>query len=673
MIKKQDKTKAQQSRKTKNKLIDQNKIERKYNAGIIIFILGLTILLYGNTIYNSFSMDDHHVTCLNSTVREGISSLPEIFTTFYSSVDQMSFGYRPIVKATYAIEYDIFGVRPGISHFINLLLYAFTGIVLYFLLRKLLKNYHLLFPLVIAFLFLIHPIHTEVVASLKNRDEMLSLLFGLLMLNSFVNYSLKPSVKRLIWGLLFFILGILSKPTIGVFMVIVPLIFYFFSDMKPKKILGITGIVLLILLLTILIPLTFLPETNRPIDFYENPLIYEKNIWLRIGTGFYIMLNYLRLLVYPQPLLFYYGYDMVPIVNLANVWVILSIVIYLGIFIIALLNLKKKHIVSFGLLFYLVTMAMYSNILKPAPGIIADRFLLTGSIGFSIVIAWLLFKAIGINITGTKIRKNKSIILVVILAVLLIPSTIATRKRNKDWKDYLSLYESDIKKLDKSVKANILYASALTVELHNTFEREKQDIIIPKIIKHYDRALELWPDNFEVLNNFGSFYYKTYSTYIKDPDKAYKKGIQYLEKASRLEPSHSVPYYNLADAYTRMMEYDKALYYFEKTMSLDPGNIKLKSEAANLYFEAGDVDRAKELNYKMMNEFPASDLPYINLGNYYLKLSDTTGAIAYWERAVQKLPQKKLCIKLSNHFRAEGDMQKAVYYYNLSESTDKIK
>ena len=54
------------------------------------------------------------------------------------------------------------------------------------LLRRLLKNYHIFFPFLTVMLFLAHPLHTEVVASLKNREEILSFLGVLLALKYFL-------------------------------------------------------------------------------------------------------------------------------------------------------------------------------------------------------------------------------------------------------------------------------------------------------------------------------------------------------------------------------------------------------------------------------------------------------------------------------------------------------
>ena len=146
----------------------------KSNSISVVVIVVLTFILYGNTVRNNYLKDDNVVTNKNDLVQKGIKAIPEIFSALFDKDDgKFNFNYRPVPKSTFALEYEYFGDNPHISHFINLLIYSITGIILFLLLRTLFKDYNYLFSLVITVIFIAHPIHTEVVASLKNRDEML--------------------------------------------------------------------------------------------------------------------------------------------------------------------------------------------------------------------------------------------------------------------------------------------------------------------------------------------------------------------------------------------------------------------------------------------------------------------------------------------------------------------
>ena len=142
----------------------------------VIFLVLLVFILYGNTLLNKYSLDDEYVILNNKKVEQGIKGIPDIFTSrFTISDNDITYGYRPVVLTTFAIEYELFGYAPGFSHFINVLLFALSSLLLFLILRKLFNAYHYLFPLIVTTIFIAHPIHTEVVASLKNRDEFLVL------------------------------------------------------------------------------------------------------------------------------------------------------------------------------------------------------------------------------------------------------------------------------------------------------------------------------------------------------------------------------------------------------------------------------------------------------------------------------------------------------------------
>ncbi|MDD5694677.1 MAG: tetratricopeptide repeat protein [Bacteroidales bacterium] len=625
--------------------------------GLAIFLFGL--VLYGNTYRNKYSLDDHLVTYPNEQIAQGLKAIPEILTSRYAQEEQLTYGYRPLVKITYAVEYAIWGFKPGRSHIFNALFYALTGLLLFRLLKKLFKDHTPVFPFLITLLYLAHPIHTEVVASLKNRDELLGFLFNILTLLMILRFTETRKVRFILLSVLMFILVLLSKPTAAIFFIIFPLALYFFTDVKTKPLLysalSFLGLVILFLVFTRFI----LPENVRPVQYYENPLFFEKNIWLRIGTGFSILLFYLRMLLFPHPLRFYYGYDMIPVVNLANGWVILSIVIHLALFIYALYTFRRKHILSFAILYYLLTMAMYSNFILPSPGIVAERYLYVSSLGFSIALVYLIFRVFRNSPVPDDPPKASLAGILVTCLIILIPYSVHTFNRNKDWKNYLTLYESDIPYLERSVKANMLYASLLTRDVTETMDMEEQTKWIGLIKKHYDQALKVYPDNFEILNNYGSFYAYT----LGEPDKA----IPYLVRAARLQPERPEPYFNLGYTYKMKGDTVNAIASLRTASRLEPANVNIKSELANLYFDADSLADAIALNEEIIRLNPALSLPYVNLGNYRASLGDTVQAIPYWEKAVSIQPEYRLCMMISWYYLHQLDSARTWQYYNMAQ------
>jgi len=337
--------------------------EKRTRVIFLVIITLFTFLLYANTTRNYYSLDDYIIRDVNTQLAEkGFGYFGEIFTTTYTTVStgdgiSKSFGYRPIVRLVYAIEFTLVDIfdgsgmeRPGISHFVNILLYLAVALLLFNVLRRIFRDYSIWFPFVITLLFIAHPVHTEVVASLKNRDELLSMMFSLITLRMILKYHDKSKIVYLVIGLLMYVVAFLSKPTALAWWFVFPLTLYFFTDMKLKKIGGIFALITLMIVLSGMIPFWFLDRV-RDFSMVDNPLYFADSIWYVLGTGILSLGYYVKLLFIPHPLLYYYGFDMIPIVNLGNVWVILTLVFFLGILGIAIWKFKKKHVISYALLF----------------------------------------------------------------------------------------------------------------------------------------------------------------------------------------------------------------------------------------------------------------------------------------------------------------------------------
>ncbi|MFA4852260.1 MAG: hypothetical protein WC599_07050, partial [Bacteroidales bacterium] len=159
----------------------------------VYFLFGFALLLYANSLFNQYALDDRLMITENQFTKKGFNGIGDILSTdsfvgFFGKQKNLVAGgrYRPLSHITFAIEYALFGFNPFIGHLINILLYAFSCLLVYKALLKLFpsgnKHWYLTIPFIATMLFIAHPIHTEVVANIKGRDEILSLLgsFGAL-------------------------------------------------------------------------------------------------------------------------------------------------------------------------------------------------------------------------------------------------------------------------------------------------------------------------------------------------------------------------------------------------------------------------------------------------------------------------------------------------------------
>lgn len=198
---------------------DFNAIFRNPYAIVFLF----SFVIYFNSTLNDYNLDDELVTQNHRLTSQGISAIVEIFNSpYYSDNSGYKYEYRPIVLVSFAIEHSIWGDNPFMSHLINVLLYSLACMLLLYVLAFLLNDVNRLIPILITILFAAHPIHTEVVASIKNRDEILVLLFCLATLLFALKYSSNKNWLSLLIASMSMLLGMLSKPSASIFAFIVP-------------------------------------------------------------------------------------------------------------------------------------------------------------------------------------------------------------------------------------------------------------------------------------------------------------------------------------------------------------------------------------------------------------------------------------------------------------------
>jgi hypothetical protein len=405
-------------------------IKYKYYLFFII-----SFILYGNTIKNDYSLDDNFVTNNNITTK-GLSSIPNIFTTHYVIYgDGRGFEYRPIVKLSYAIEHHFFGVNAHLGHFINILLYALCLIILFKTLVLIFteNQIQLIFLSVLVFAFL--PIHSEVVASLKNRDVLLCFIFSFLSFIYFYNgihFNKKP---KIIIGFIFLITALLSKLDALPMLALFPLIIFYNKSINLKKV---------VMICISIVALFFLYKTfqsfmlnnemisKRHSYFFENPLFANKSFLLKLSTSLNALGFYIKSFFIPFHFSSYYGYNTIPVYSFFSTYSIIGVITIvfscIGIF---KFYKSPNHPILIGILFFIVSISMFLNFAKPVPGIVGERFAFFSSIGLSILLSNFF----------VNILKNKKATISIIL-IITVTFTNSIVKRNKDWKSektYLNL------------------------------------------------------------------------------------------------------------------------------------------------------------------------------------------------------------------------------------------
>ena len=472
-----------------------------------IFILWV-FLFYGNTIKNTFALDDELVTCTDRQehplVSKGISGIPKIFTSTYASNDEQNYEYRPLVLTSFAIEKSVFGSSDAwvhISHFIQLLLYALLGIVLFSTLNTLFGPSKHLIAFVITLLFLSLPIHSEVVNSLKNRDELLSMLFSMLALRSALRFVDSRKWKLLLFTLMNLLLALLSKKTAMPMLVIIPIALVYFRSFSWKSIAFISASVLgARILFGVLKKGLIETEKIREFSIVENPA-FEYSFVQRIPLFFDSVIWYIKQSILPLDLQCYYGLGSFTVSSAFTLKIFaIGMVLLFTLGLILWAVVKKVHTeLSFGLVFFFLAIVGACNLIFPMVGIVGERLAFTASLGLCITIVFLL------NQYST-IKGNIAPLLFMVFCVYSLTMVFI---RNSAWSDRLSLYEAD-SSTTKSAKVHALLGQELQYQINqswNDVQSENQEAIYSNVNmakQAYENALHTYPDYYKIQNNLAT-------------------------------------------------------------------------------------------------------------------------------------------------------------------------
>ncbi len=186
----------------------------RYQLYVIVICIAVGFTFF-NSVGNGYNMDDYLVTQHHPlTSQKNLKAITQVFNSpYYTDNMGYKYGYRPITLASFFIEHYFLGEHASTSHLINIVLYGLVVLLLFKLIASLKIPNALTIAFVASLFFAVYPIHAEVVNSIKNRDEILALLFALLSFISVDRFS-GNNYGKLVVAVCYFILGLLSKKSI---------------------------------------------------------------------------------------------------------------------------------------------------------------------------------------------------------------------------------------------------------------------------------------------------------------------------------------------------------------------------------------------------------------------------------------------------------------------------
>jgi protein O-mannosyl-transferase len=656
-------------------------------AWMNLLLVAFTFFLYFNTLQHEFAFDDSVVITGNKYTQQGFSGIKTLVTKdlFYgiygTSLDLEGGRWRPLSLVLFAIEYQWWGENPFPYHLMNVLLYALSALVLFKMLAELFASYkQTINPALLSFLttllFIAHPIHTEVVANIKSRDEILSFLFLLLCIRYLLQYVRrkttyeKGSIPLLLLSVVFYFMALLSKENGITFLAVIPLVLFMIERVKIKKTIHYTipFFIAAIIYLVIRTSLVGMIGDRQSNDVTDNPFLQLNFPALptpipfadKLATVLWILMKYLILLLFPHPLTSDYGFNELPVIHLLHPQFILSFIVYASLMLFSLKHLlllvkteggikhnelhnpiqqTLKNIVVFSFLYFFITILIVSNLFFLIGTTLGERFAYTSSLGYCLALAAtaLHFTRSWKQEVSPNLLKNSKLALPLLLILFLY--SFKTIRRNLDWKNNTTLFTADVTTSKRSANAHYYYANTLFTQHLNDAPSPTRDSIFG-----------------EAKNEF--------------------------RKAMQINPYFHYSYYNIGLIWEKLGNADSAIFYHQKTIHLKPDNTMaqyMAKGALGLVYGKlkGDVDKAIPL-LKESSAWKPDDASYReNLGICYAMKGDWNNSIHELEQAIQlksassfKKEDGRLFLNLALSFQNKGDKQKADESYQKAFALD---
>ena len=663
----------------------------QWSTYLIVFLF--SVMLYSNTLWDKFAIDDTIVQTDYKFTKKGFNGLKDNFTHdmfegFFGErgARLVSGGrYRPLSMASLTLEYELMRrlrhdprveitdknvimggeadpyLNPYLSHGINIILFGLTCMVLYYLLQQIiparygaksaLGAYGLGLPFFATLLYAAHPMHTEAVANIKGRDEVMCMLFSLLSLLATVKYIKTKNVLHLVWGVFIFFIALLSKENAITFFAVIPLTYYFFTKATIKDYLITLGMYIIPVALFLFLRSQFTQSglNQESPEILNNPFLLA-TASQRYATTALTFLYYFKLLVFPHPLTHDYYYNEIPYIDFGDYKFFLSFIINGALLIYALMNLTKKTIPSFAILFYFITFSIASNVLFTVGVLMNERFIYMSSLGFCILLSYLVIQS------KDRFKLSTNAILGIFVVILSLYS-YKTFSRNFDWKDSFTLFRRDARHSPNSAKIQTSVGGDLTKAANSDIRALRDSGMIKKFFCDLDPS-----KSNEELNAISILPDSTLRRMLLD------SSISHLSEAIRVYPNHSNAWLLMGNAMWQLdHKAEEVIPVYEKAAASRVGGYY------DAYFNLGivynEANKAKEARVNLLKAYEAKpeqmEVRFL-LAQTYAKLNmpDSVDYWLKWGLELKKEDAADFYLIGTGFGKVGGNLNKAIEFLN---------
>ena len=583
----------------RKKILPAQQLPRSLKLILCAIVAAVAIALYAGSFNHDFAYDDIAVVQENRYVQKGFDGISDILRTQYFEgydPNTNARAYRPVSLISYAIEQEYFGLDPKVHHVTNVLLYGLTAIFLLLALLRLLRQFHWSLAFMTTLLFVVHPVHVDVIANIKSRDELMGFLNFSIALLFLLKDMDEPAWWKKALSYVFFFFALASKEILLTTMACIPLLLYFFRDLSwgsiIRKSLPYAGIFVVFLLIRSSV-ISGAAENVSTMSYLDNPILAARSYNERFGT------NVMAMGMFPYKLSCDYSYNSIPVTGIGNPVVIAYLLAYIGLIVVAVKGFKQKSVFSFCILWFFITISIVSSIFIMSSNAYADRFLYTPSLGACLAIAYAIYLLAGMNRESSGATwSSKRILALGILALLVVAASVKTISYVPAWKNDMALFEYNLK-----VNPN-------NARMHKNYGGE---MIRRAMSMRSDTSVKVSSDT-STINNL------------------VRRGIVQLQKGKAIYPRDAVGHIHEANGWILLGNYELAEKNLRRALEIDYYNRFANTSLGYVLYTTGRykeaVDVWEQIRPEMRN--PSDNynlyLGYMMLGdqqkaNYYKTLS----------------------------------------------------
>lgn len=582
-------------------LVDKNQSGWKRYLPIFLIVV-LTAIVYSFSLNNeATNWDDDMYIGENPLLKTcDFETVNKMFTSDDPEERYFMGNYHPLTMLTLNLNYQIADLQPNGKAepytfiMINIILHLISCVLVYLVFSQLFNKK--IYPIVIALLFGIHTLHVESVTWIAERKDVLYVMFYFLALFLYILYKKQQKVSFYILSIIVFILSALSKGQAVSLTITLFLVDYLLSEdyLNWKTHLNkIPFFIISLIFGLISIKAQAASSALSETDQYE--------LYQRIAFGSNGFLQYILRFILPVKLACLYPYPdilnrTVPVLY----W--LTVPIFIAILALSLFTYKKNKTFTFGLMFFIVNIALLLQFIPVGSAMYADRYAYIPIVGLSVLVAYVLELLIDKY-------NNRESLFYGIFGVYALVLCVLTVNREKVWQNSKTLWSDCLEKYPEAVIGwNNLgsYSNMIADSLYKKSDNSKYVENKKFAVDCFTQGIKYKPDYTHSYFNRGLAEHDLFENL---QDTAYEK-LAYEDFCNALKYD-----LNFAPAFqSRAQIYDA---YSERFANVN-------KDSCRYYYQLsiGDYNRALELNPKLEDVYVNRGVANGRFGEYEKAIED---------------------------------------------------